>query len=408
MNRSIAQFGVVDSVAHAAPNVLRELIQLSLDQPNLISLAGGLPADELFDTEGIEQATLSVLRSEATAHLQYGATEGIPGLRLSLAALSRARGMNAAESEILVTSGSQQAIDIVTRCIVSPGDGVLVERPTFITALQTFRAAQAHVVGIDNDEDGPRLSDIEAAVREAGAANRRIKLIYVVPSFSNPAGRVISHVRRAELLALAVRHDITILEDDPYGEIWFGKPPPPSIRALATGGAADHVIYTSSLSKIVSPGLRVGWMLMPPALMPSMRLIKSTADIHSSVLAQRIAQAYLQSDRLPLRQRLLREAYARKATALTQALRSALGTTLRFDEPTGGMFIWGRLAGGSSLALSRHALIRSGVSVVPGDAFFDVPEDGWLRLSFTQGSPSDLAEGAHRLSRAVADFQTLS
>jgi 2-aminoadipate transaminase len=394
--------GVVTSVADAPPNILRELIQLSMSRVDLVSFAGGLPAEELFDVEGLEAATLAAMRSNTRAPWQYANTEGLPSLRERLAELCRQRAISASAGRMIVTSGSQQAIDVTTRVLVAPGDVVLVERPTFITALQTFRAAQAHLVGIDGDNDGPDAEAIEDAIRAARAEGRAVKLIYLVPSFSNPAGRVTSLARRHAILDIAARQGVTILEDDPYGELWFGKPPPPTLRALAEqAGLADHVIYVSSLSKTVSPGLRVGWVLLPETLMQPFRLVKSTADVHSSVLSQAVADAYLAQDRLGARIALARRSYAAKARAMADALAAAV-PAIAFEPPPGGMFLWATLPEGCpAIAFARHALDTEGVAVVPGDPFYESqPETSRLRLSFSQGTHAGLSDGVSRIASA--------
>ena len=400
--RSIEEFGVVSALADATPNILRELIQMSLSRPDLVSLAGGLPADELFDAEGLAMASEAAMRANTRAALQYNNTEGFAALRERLAALCATRGIEAGSDRILVTSGSQQAIYLATRGLVAPGDAMIVERPTFITALQTFRAAGAHLIGVDSDAEGPIPEAVSEAIERCAAEGRRVKLLYLVPTFSNPAGCVTSEARRRVLLDIAVRSGITILEDDPYGELWFQRPPPPTIRSLAEGEAADHVIYVSSLSKTVSPGLRVGWMVLPEALMAPFKLAKATADVHSSVVAQAIGERYLALERIAGRIAMLRAAYAAKAEALSQAL-SAHCPSLTFDAPQGGMFLWTRVtAGGPAMQLARRALAFD-VAVVPGDPFYaQDPETDRLRLSFTQGAPERLAEGARRLGAALS------
>ncbi len=403
--RSASDYGLVPPVVDAAPNVLRELIQMSLKRPDLISLAGGLPAEELFDAEGLALAAEGAMRANTRAALQYNMTEGLLALRERLSALSAEKGIEAGPERILATSGSQQAIDIATRCLVSPGDVVIVERPTFITALQTFRAADAHLVGIDYDAEGPLPDAIEAIAQRCAAEGRRVKLAYLVPTFSNPAGRVTTEARRRALLEVAVRNGITILEDDPYGALWFESPAPPPILTLADGEASEHVIHVSSLSKTVSPGLRIGWAVLPPALVAPFKLMKSTADIHSSIVSQAIGERYLASGRLESRVPLLRQAYARKAKALSEALGAAC-PALAFDAPAGGMFLWARLTGDggpTAMELARRALAHD-VSVVPGDPFYEsAPETDRLRLSFSQGSEEQLAEGARRLAAAFAE-----
>lgn len=400
----IHDHGVVEHVANAPVNVLRELIQLSMQRPDLVTFAGGLPAEELFDVEGLGVATEAAMRSNSRTPWQYANTEGLPSLRERLVALTAARGISATAATMLVTSGSQQAIDVTARVLIAPGDVVIVERPTFITALQTFRAARAHLVGVDGDMDGPDLEAMEAAIAKARAEGKRVKLIYLVPTFSNPSGRVMSLERRQAVLALAVRLGVTILEDDPYGELWFDQPPPPPIRALADADqeAASRVIYVSSLSKTVSPGLRIGWILLPDALMQPFRLTKSTADIHSSVLSQAVADGYLAQDRLAARVALARRAYRAKAEAMASGL-AEHAPGLVIERPAGGMFIWASLPDGvPALAFSRFALTEAGVAVVPGDPFFEAePETHRLRLSFSQGSHDQLHEGARRVGEAL-------
>ncbi len=403
--RSPTDYGLVPPVVDAAPNVLRELIQMSLKRPDLISLAGGLPADELFDAEGLAMAAEAAMRANTRVALQYNMTEGLLALRERLAALSAEKGILAGPERILATSGSQQAIDIITRCFVEPGDAVLVERPTFITALQTFRVAEAHLIGIDSDAEGPLPESITEAARLCAAEGRRLKLAYLVPTFSNPAGRVTTEARRRALIEAAVAAGITILEDDPYSALWFDKPAPPPILSLAEGEASEHVIHVSSLSKTVSPGLRIGWAVLPQALVAPVKLMKSTNDLHSSIVSQAIGERYLSLGRLESRVLLLRQAYARKARALAEALRVSC-PSLAFDAPSGGMFLWARITtegGPAAMDLARRALGHD-VSVVPGDPFFERnPETDRLRLSFSQGSEEQLAEGARRLGAAFAE-----
>jgi 2-aminoadipate transaminase len=402
-------FGVVDHIAQARPNVLRELIQLSLERRDLVSFSGGLPADELFDTDGIRAATESVARLNDVAALQYGATEGLPVLRAQVAALTQARGIRAEPGQVIVTSGSQQAIDVATRCLVAPGDVVLTEKPTFITALQTFRTAQADIRGVDCDADGPIPEALEAMIAECGTQGQRIKLLYLVPTFSNPAGRVTSLARRKAILDIVLSAGIMVLEDDPYGELWFDVRPPPPLRALVAGDAQaeSRILYTSSLSKTVSPGLRVGWIVLPEALVQPFRLMKSTADVHSSIFAQHVMSAYLAQDRLSARIPLLRAAYGAKAKAMGEGL-ARHAPQLAFETPQGGMFIWAKLPDGlAPAAFSRHALTQAGVAVVPGDPFFpDGPDENRLRLSFTQGDIGTIRDGVERLGRALGSFAT--
>ena len=408
MNPAEFDYGIREHITQSPPNVLRELIQVSLDRSDLISFAGGLPANELFDVEGLQTASEQVFRSNSRAPFQYNSNEGLLTLRNRLAELCKGRGISADPRHMIATSGSQQAIDLVTRCLIEPGDVVIVERPTFITALQTFRAAQAKIVGVDSDGEGPALDGLEAALHAAKAAGRRVKFMYLVPTFANPTGRIMSLERRHAIIGFAVRHGIVILEDDPYGELWFDEPPPPALRALADPNpeAASHILYVSSLSKTVSPGVRVGWLVLPATLMTPFKHMKATADIHSSLFSQAVMEAYLGMQRLPKRIEMAKHAYRGKANVLISMLQKHAGPSFSFEMPAGGMFIWAKLhVPGTSLDFARFVLDHN-VSVVPGEPFFaHDPETHWLRLSFTQGRHQEIETGAKGLVKAIAAWK---
>ena len=409
MNSIAFDYGVRDHITRSPPNILRELIQASLDRNDLLSFAGGLPANELFDMEGLEAASRDVFRSNSRAPFQYNANEGLIGLRQQLALLCRQRSITADAKNMIATSGSQQAIDLVTRCLIEPGDIVMLERPTFISALQTFRAAGAALAGVDSDEEGPRLDEMEAVMSTATADGKRVKFIYLVPTFANPTGKIMSQQRRLDIIAFAMRHRVTILEDDPYGELWFDEAPPPAIRALADADPemAKHVIYLSSLSKTVSPGVRVGWVVVPAALMVPFKHMKATGDIHSSLLSQAVIEAYLGSNRLPKRIELARATYRAKADVLIRALETQAADALSFERPAGGMFIWAKIDLPKTAAeFARFALDKFAVSIVPGEPFYaSDPETHHLRLSFTQGTHREIEEGARRLVGAIAAWK---
>lgn len=397
------EFGLVDHVATARVNVLRELIQLSLDRADLVSLSGGLPAQELFDMDGLRMASEAVFRANSRSAFQYNQTEGMPELRERILPLLAQRGIAADANNLLITSGAQQANDLITRCFVSPGDVVLVERPTFITALQTFRAAQAHLHGIEHDAEGPSVDAVLSALKEHRAAGRRVKLFYIVPTYSNPAGRVTTEKRRRELIEVAAREGLMILEDDPYSELWFDAPPPKPMRALANEEETKRILYVSSLSKTISPGMRLGWILLPSELVGSFRFMKSTADVHSSVFAQAVAANYLGLGRLDDRVAVARKLYASRAKALCDGLDRHAGAAFQYERPQGGMFVWGRIADQRDAAdFAKRALRDHGVAVVPGDPFFETaPEPGWLRFAFSQSDEATITRGVERFGEAL-------
>jgi 2-aminoadipate transaminase len=366
--------------------------------PDMVSLAGGLPAAELFDVEGIRAATLAALDAAPGVALQYGMTEGQPALREALAAHLAGKGIEADADALLVTTGSQQGLDLVGRALLDEGDTVVVERPAYLAALQALGLNAPRWASIGVDADGGRVEDLEAL-----PAGVRPKLVYVVPDFANPSGASMSVERRRALARWAARHRVVVLEDDPYGELRFRGARLPSIVSLAreVPGASHWVGYASTLSKTVAPGLRVGFALLPPWLHDAVVRLKQAADLHTSSFAQEVAAGYLVSGRLAGHLARVRAEYARRCDALVGALREVFGDALAFGVPDGGMFVWARFTDGTDTrALLPHALERR-VMVVPGDSFFvDAPDASALRLNFSASTPERLREGVRRLADA--------
>ncbi len=388
-------------MAGVASSAIRDLLAHAA-RPGMLSLAGGLAAADAFDVEGLRAAALEAL-ADPQAVLQYGPTEGWPALRSQLATLMAARGAPVDAARIVVTTGSQQALDLVARALVDPGDRVIVERPTYLAALQVFALAQARIDTIGTDADGARVDELPGfgTVAPAGTLPR---LLYLVPNFGNPSGTTLAASRRRALLQWAVRHRVPIIEDDPYGELWFDAPPPASLLAGAreVPGAEAFVVHVSSLSKIVSPSLRVGWVVAPPALGGALVRAKQAMDLHTSTLSQALAERYLASGRLAMRLPVLRAHYARRRDALVDALAARFGDRLAINAPGGGMFLWARFADGSDTrALLARALAHD-VMFVPGEPFFaHSPDPAALRLSFSNVAPDACAEAVARLARAA-------
>ncbi|RIX74832.1 PLP-dependent aminotransferase family protein [Acidovorax cavernicola] len=388
---------------------IRELFPY-LSRPGMLSLAGGYPSPGLFDAEGLQQAATTALQQDAAASLQYGASEGQLPLREALAELCASRGITCTPGDLLVTTGSQQAFDLLVKVMVAPGDPVLVEVPAYPATLQTLKLAQAQVVSVPTDEHG---LDTEALARLLAQwpHARRPKLLYTVPNFSNPGGTLLPASRRAALVALAREHGFAIVEDDPYGELRFDDRCEPSVyeTGLAQCGSANPVVYLSSLSKTVAPALRIGWMLADAQLLRRCAIAKQTADLCTSPLAQNIAAHYLRSGRYaPQLQKSCAE-YAARMDALCSGLEAALGEQIRFVRPAGGMFIWAQLQPqeGDHEALSRAlfaAAVTQGVLYVPGKAFFpaDAAKQAGLcmRLSYAAPTVPQINEAVERLGRA--------
>ena len=339
-------------------SAIRELFKL-LAKPGIISFAGGFPDASLFDVEGIRAASEQALSADAAgAVLGYGATEGVPALRQALAAEMQRQGVAVQADELIVTTGSQQALDLVAKCMISPGDRVIVEAPTFLAAISCFKLYGAEVVGAPIDAEGVQPDALEALIAE-----KKPKLIYLIPTFGNPSGATLSLERRLRILQLAAQHQILVIEDDPYGQLYFDAPPPPSLLALSAQvpGSRDWLCYGGSLSKTLAAGLRVGWLLAPAALLAKAVMCKQFSDAHTSNLSQQIAANYLNSGRMEAGLQHARRVYAGRAAALCQGLQRELGAAVDFSPPQGGLFVWARLTGAGGRSTDAAAFARRAV-----------------------------------------------
>lgn len=383
-------------------SAIRELFKL-LGKPGIISFAGGFPDPALFDVEGIKDATQAVLTNTPGPVLQYGATEGYQPLREGISAFMANKGATVAPEGLIVTTGSQQALDLIGKTMISPGDKVIVEAPTFLATIQCFRLYGAQVIGAPIDADGVDVDKLEQLIEE-----HRPKLVYLIPTFGNPSGATLSLARRKRILEIAARTQTLVVEDDPYGELYFDTPPPPSLLALSDGipGSRDWLAHCGSFSKILSPGLRVGWLIAPPALLANATMCKQFSDAHTSNLTQATAAHYLTLKRLDSALSVVRKTYAERARVMAESLRRELGDAIEFNAPQGGMFFWARLTGanGQSSNASEFAkrAIDKGVAFVPGVPFFaHDPDQASFRLSFATADVAKIEEGIARLGQAL-------
>ncbi len=383
-------------------SAIRELFKL-LGKPGIISFAGGFPDSAMFDVAGIQSAVDEALAQEPGAALQYGATEGYGPLRAELARFMGDKGISCSPEGLIVTTGSQQALDLLAKVMIDAGDKVIVEGPTFLATIQCFRLYGAQVLSAPVDAQGVQVDRLEQLIVE-----HRPKLVYLIPTFGNPSGGLLSLERRRKVLALAARHQVLVVEDDPYGDLYFGAPPPPSLLALSdeVPGSRDWLAYCGSLSKVLSPGLRVGWLLAHPELLARATMCKQFSDAHTSTFAQATAARYLQAGRMPQTLAQVRSVYAERAQAMGQALRRELGEAVDFTQPEGGLFFWARLtgAGGKMRDASEFAkrAIEQGVAFVPGAPFFAAePDPASFRLSFATADVARIEEGVKRLAKAL-------
>ena len=391
-----------DRLANVETSAIRELFKL-LGKPGIISFAGGFPDSAMFDVAGLRDASAKALTEEPGAALQYGATEGHEPLRTELAGLMQAKGVAVEPNGLIVTTGSQQALDLLGKTLISPGDKVIVEGPTFLATIQCFRLYGAQLISAPIDADGVDTDALEKLIAE-----HKPKFVYLIPTFGNPSGATLSLERRNKVLELAVKYQTLVVEDDPYGDLYFGDPPPPSILALSKNvpGSRELIAHCGSLSKVLSPGLRIGWLIAPPELLANATMCKQFSDAHTSTFAQATAAQYLKSGRMPATLDNVRQVYGDRARAMQTALRRELGDAIAFTPPAGGLFVWARLTGaGGKLAdaaeLARRAIDKL-VAFVPGAPFYaEKPDPATLRLSFATANLEKIDEGVARLGAAL-------
>ena len=383
-------------------SAIRELFKL-LGKPGIISFAGGFPDSAMFDVHGITEAVNKALEGEPGAALQYGATEGYQPLREQLAAFMQSKGAQVAADQLIVTTGSQQALDLLGKCLVDPDSKAIVEGPTFLATIQCFRLYGAELISAPIDGEGVQVDQLERLITE-----HKPKFVYLIPTFGNPSGAMLSLERRKRVLELAVKYQTLIIEDDPYGDLYFDAPPPPSLLALSAQvpGSRDWLVHCGSLSKVLSPGLRVGWMVAPPELLAKATMCKQFSDAHTSTFAQATAAQYLAGGHMPGTLARVREVYGARAKTMGDALRNDLGAEIDFVQPQGGLFVWARLTGAGGKIkdgdeFAKRA-IAEGVAFVPGAPFYCAnPDLSTLRLSFATADEGKIREGIGRLAKAL-------
>ncbi|MGW3310523.1 aminotransferase-like domain-containing protein [Streptomyces sp. NPDC001073] len=364
-------------------------------RPEVINFAGGLPAPELFDAAGIAAAYQAVLTETPARALQYATTEGEPVLRTALAARTSARGLATGADDLLVTTGSQQALSLLATALLEPGDVVLVEQPCYLAALQVFAFAGARIVAVPGDAAGvdPEALD-ELVVRE------RPKLFYTVPTFQNPTGRTLPADRRTAVAEVAARRGLWIVEDDPYGELRFEGARLPWIAAQE--GAADRTVLLGSFSKVMAPGLRLGWLRAPTDLLRACVVAKQAADLHTPTVNQLAAARYLADNDLDAHVARVAAVYRARRDAMLAGLPDSLPEGSSWERPEGGMFLWARLPESYDTTELLARVVRQDVAYVPGAPFYaGEPERSTMRLCFVTQTPGEIREGLRRLGAGL-------
>jgi len=370
---------------------------------DIISFAPGYPAPETFAWHDFQTIAADLLGSQDGGILQYGPTRGYRPLLEALGSIQRTRGIPAAPEELLVTTGSQQGLDLVARVLIDPGDVILVELPTYVGAISAFRNVQAAMVGVPQEGDGIDLAALDDTFERLRAEGRRIKFLYVVPNFQNPTGLLIGIDKRGRLLEWADRRDTLIVEDDPYRELYFeDSAGEADVRPLKADDRTGRVIYLSSFSKTLAPGYRVAWIAAPAALAAKLEMAKQAEDLLTGSLDQRMIHEACRRGVLERQLPLLRRHYAHKRDVMEQALRREVGGLVTWPTPKGGFFLWLTLPRGVDADRMLARAIEEGVVYVAGEAFYVNGEgQNTLRLSFSAPSDERIEAGVSRLARAL-------
>lgn len=392
-----------DMTNHLGSSAVRDILKITQGK-DIISLAGGLPAEELFPAEAIREAYNRVLTGDPSA-LQYGLTEGYLPLREQIAARLGQQGIPVSSEEMILTTGSQQAIDLLCRILLNPGDTVLVEAPTYLAALQVLGSYRADIQVVKSDEEGLLPEHLEEQLRV-----HRPKLLYAVPTFNNPSGATWSRARREQVVELCRRYGVLMLEDNPYGEITFDESPEAYPKALAAIdrnlGGDTCVVYTGTFSKIVAPGLRTGWIIGPAGLVKMIARAKQAADLHSSTIDQRALHELLLTFDLEAHIRLVSREYKSRMQLLSAELASQNWQDTSFLEPRGGMFLWLSLPTRIHTAELLPLAVEQGVAFVPGEVFYsEQPMKNTMRLNFTHTRPELLPLAVQRLTTALSRYE---
>lgn len=381
---------MADAIVNMEASIIREILKFS-SSSDVISFAGGLPAPELFPLEDIQAAAESAISKYGPACVQYSLSQGILPLRELIAMRATERGTASTPENIIITSGGQQALELVARAFIEPGDYILTEKPTYVGALQAFNYYQCQYTGVDMDPDGMIIEQVEAKIKKY-----KPRLIYTISNFQNPTGITMSLERRRALVDLAISYDIPIIDDNPYGDIRFAGKHIPTLKSY--GG--DEVIAIRTFSKILMPGTRIGWMNGPKDIIPYFEKVKQCVDLHSSTLSQYIIYEYLLAGKLEGQIERIKVDYLTKRDIMLTALKDTFPPGIKWTEPEGGLFLWVELPEHMSAKELFPKAVDMKVAYVYGSPFFpDGSGENTLRLNFSNATHEDLKEGIGRLAK---------
>ncbi|PUE09705.1 PLP-dependent aminotransferase family protein [Limnohabitans sp. WS1] len=379
------------------PSVIREILKVT-EKPGIISFAGGLPSPQTFPIDAMREASERVLRDDGKAALQYAASEGYAPLREWVAQDLLKQGMHVSPDQVLITTGSQQGLDLVAKILIDAGSRILVETPTYLGALQAFTPMEPLAVGVSSDDHGVDAADLRAKV---GTGADKARFVYLLPNFQNPTGRTMTEERRAAVAQVAVETGLPIIEDNPYGDLWFDAPPAPSLSSRHPEGS----VYLGSFSKILAPGLRLGYLVAPPALYPKLLQAKQAADLHTPSFNQRVVAEVLKDGFIERHVPTIRALYKQQCEAMLAALdREMAGLGLSWNRPVGGMFLWVQLPQGLKAIPLLDKAVEKGVAFVPGSAFYaEGADESTLRLSFVTATVDQINTGMSALAAAIRE-----
>jgi 2-aminoadipate transaminase len=379
------------------PSVIREILKVT-ERPGIISFAGGLPSPKTFPISEVNAAVTKILTQDGQAALQYAASEGYTPLREAVAKMMP---WPVSPDQVLITTGSQQGLDLIAKILIDKDSSIWVESPTYLGAVQAFTPMEPRVMSMACDDDGLDVDALEAQLKKT-PADQMPRFLYLLPNFQNPTGRTMPEARRAQLISVAKAYGLCLVEDNPYGDLWFEQEPPDTLTSRYPEGC----IYCGSFSKILAPGLRLGFMVLPPVLYPKMLQAKQAADLHTPILNQRVLYELLHSDFIPKHKPSIRALYKSQLDAMLGALQKEMPAGVHWNKPIGGMFLW--------LTLPKHInsqalllkVVEQGVAFVPGAAFYaneSEAEHNKLRLSFVTASVDQINRGIATLAKCIKE-----
>ncbi|MCC4383918.1 PLP-dependent aminotransferase family protein [Limosilactobacillus reuteri] len=391
----MTQFKFSKRVPADGTDAVGAILQAAAD-PKIISFAGGLPAPELFPVKEMKAAVDKVFEEHGQEAMQYGAAKGVTALREVIQQhVKEKENVDSELNNVLVTTGSEQVLDLVGKAFVDPGDTVLVEQPTYLCALDVFRSYGANFASVEMDEDGMKMDALEEALK----ANPNTKLIYTVPNFQNPTGRTMTEERRKQLAELAEKYDVYVLEDNPYGEIRFAGEHVPAVKSFDKSG---HVLYMSTFSKTLAPGFRLGWLVADEDVVNKLTVLKQSADLHTDNLAQfAVAQFFADND-VDAHVKEISDLYGKRKDLMLEGIKKYFPEGVKYTDPEGGMFLWVEVPGVDDTVELFKECLEHDVAFVPGDPFFaGEAQPGAFRLNYSNMKEDQIEVGLKRLGAAL-------